>query len=85
MNAAPAAVALRPPFRKEHQLNNEFDGVVAGTTSVVLPSQPRLSLASSRDLAHFLVADICPTKLNQLATHLWLCSASSYTNVPPLH
>jgi hypothetical protein len=85
MNTTPAAVALRPPFRKEHQLNNEFDGVVAGTGSLVLPSQPRLSMASSKDLAEFLVADICPTKLNQLATHLWLCSASSYTTVPPLH
>lgn len=54
MNTTTAAVALRPPFRKEHQLNNELDGVVAGTTSMVLPSQPRLSMASTKDLTDSL-------------------------------
>lgn len=85
MNAKPAIVAPRPPFKKECQLNAELDGLLQGKTSLSLPSQPSLSLVPSTRLTDFLVRDICPTKLNRLAPYLWLCSTPSHTNIPPLH
>ena len=82
----PATAGLRPPFLKEWQLNTELDGLTQGDhPSIALPSQPQLSLVSSSSLTDFLIRDICTTKLNQLAPHLWLCSALSHTNIPPLH
>ncbi|KAL8657524.1 MAG: hypothetical protein Q9226_001838 [Calogaya cf. arnoldii] len=73
-----------PPFRKQHQLDNGLDDLLQGNSSNVLPTYPRLSLHSA-GLKDFLVEDICPAKLNQLAPHLWMCSAPSHTNIPPLH
>ena len=83
--AKPAVAAPCPPFKKECQLNAELDGLMHGKKNLSLPSQPSLSVASSTRLSDFLVRDVCPTKLNQLAPHLWLCSTPSYTNIPPLH
>ena len=82
MTTKPTSHVSSPPFKRENQLNTELDGLVQGDT---LPSQPHISLASSTVLADFLVQDICPTKLNKLAPHLWLCSTPSHTNIPPLH
>ena len=80
-----STVADEPPFKRDHQLNEELDGMLQGDQSLALPSQPQLSMCKSDSLHEFLVADICPVKLNLLASHLWLCSALSHTNIPPLH
>ncbi|KAG6986720.1 hypothetical protein G7Y79_00073g098190 [Physcia stellaris] len=79
------AAMTAPPFRREHQLNNELDGTAQGQTIGCLPSQPNIPLSTSKQLSDFLLGDICPTKLNGLAPHLWLCSTPSHTNIPPLH
>ncbi|KAI4241315.1 MAG: hypothetical protein L6R40_004621 [Gallowayella cf. fulva] len=85
MNAKPVAPALGPPFRPEHQLNHEYDRLSApqGSRPIILPCLPRLP-PNATALREFLVEDLCPVKLNRLASHLWLCS-TPYTNVPPLH
>ena len=85
MNTKPTSVVSSPPFKKEDQLNTELDGLLQGDTSIPLPSQPHLSLDSSTILTDFLVSDICPTKLNKLSPHLWLCSHPTPPNIPPLH
>lgn len=79
------ATAPGPPFREEHQLSSALDSFAKGQTNLALPSQPRISMKSSARLIEFLLADICPIKLNKLAPHLWLCSTPSHTNIPPLH
>lgn len=42
-------------------------------------------MGSSKDLEDSLVVDVCPIKLNQLASHLWFCSTPCNTHVPHLH
>lgn len=42
-------------------------------------------MASAEKLTRFLLSDLNPYKLNQLAPKLWLCSTPSHTNIPPLH
>ncbi|KAL8709556.1 MAG: hypothetical protein Q9225_007429 [Loekoesia sp. 1 TL-2023] len=42
-------------------------------------------MASAEKLTAFLLGDLNPHKLNQLAPQLWLCSTPSHTNIPPLH
>ena len=79
------AAITAPPFRREHQLNNELDGTAQGQTTGCLPSQPNITMNTSKELSEFLLGDICPKKLNGLAPHLWLCSTPSHTNIPPLH
>lgn len=81
MDTKLAVSRASPPFQKQHQLDNELDDWLPGN---VLPTCPRLSLDSAA-LKGFLVGDVCPTKLNRLAPHLWMCSAPSHTNIPPLH
>lgn len=85
MGAASAVSTLSPPFTKNKQLNDELDDWNWGKSTSTLPSQSKLSMAAPTSLVDFLISDICPTKLNQLAHHLWLCSTPSYTNYPPLH
>ncbi|KAL8811922.1 MAG: hypothetical protein Q9200_001420 [Gallowayella weberi] len=79
-------IVVEPPFKKEHELNNAFDSLPAaqGFLHTLLPPHPLLPL-NSAGLQDYLVEDLCPTKLNSLASHLWLCSAPSHTNIPPLH
>ncbi|KAL8836245.1 MAG: hypothetical protein Q9170_002989 [Blastenia crenularia] len=79
------AAALQPPFTKERQLNHELDSYSNGDPHGALPSQPRISMALAEQLSDFLLSDLSPTKLNQLAPQLWLCSAPTHTNIPPLH
>ena len=85
MTTKPTIVVSSPPFKKEDQLITELDDLVQGNTSIPLPSQPHISLASSTILTDFLVRDVCPTKLNKMAPYLWVCSTPSHTNIPPLH
>ena len=84
MNAKHGITGTSPPFRKQHQLDNGLDDLLLGDVSGVLPTYPRLSLNSAA-LREILIEDICPIKLNRLAPHLWICSAPSHTNIPPLH
>ncbi|CAO1600165.1 hypothetical protein XANCAGTX0491_003868 [Xanthoria calcicola] len=76
-----AIAGASPPFQRQHQLDSGLDDWLPGNT---LPTCPRYSLDSAA-LKAFLVGDVCPTKLNRLAPHLWMCSTPSHTNVPPLH
>lgn len=85
MSTKSAAVVESPPFTKEHELNHDLDGFSPNNGLFSLPSQPSLYMNLSNDLARFLLADICPVKLNQLAPRLWLCSTPTHTNIPPLH
>lgn len=85
MDAKSTSASLRPPFAKEHQLNDS-SALLAPDVIYRAPPAPSFSpLASRRALIDFLLSDICPTKMNQLAPYLWICAAPSYTNVPPLH
>ncbi|KAL8697646.1 MAG: hypothetical protein Q9224_002207 [Gallowayella concinna] len=43
------------------------------------------TLLAPQGLQDYLIEDVCPTKLNSLAPHLWLCSTPSHTNIPPFH
>ena len=65
-------------------MDYELDHMLHGNVPQVFPSNPRLSLNSAA-LQGFLMEDVCPSKLNRLAPHLWMCSAPSHRNVPPLH
>lgn len=87
MKTQRAAAVLVAPFKESCQLSNELDGYLPSPdVSISLPSQPQLVLnPPTRLLAKFLFRDVCPTKLNQLAHHLWICSTPSHTNIPPLH
>ncbi|KAL8930013.1 MAG: hypothetical protein Q9172_000245 [Xanthocarpia lactea] len=84
METKPAPSVINPPFREEHQLDDELDHILQCNVPQVFPSNPRLSLNSAA-LQDFLMEDVCPSKLNRLAPHLWMCSAPSHKNVPPLH
>lgn len=81
----PVRAIFEPPFKREHQLSNQLDYLSHANGPVPLPSQPWLPMSSGKRLIEFLRDDICPTKLNRLAPHLWLCSMPSHTNVPAFH
>lgn len=83
-NECKARYYTNQPFQKQHQLDNGLDNLLSGDVSSVLPTYPRLPLHSAA-LREVLTEAICPTKLNRLAPHLWICSAPSHTNIPPLH
>ncbi|KAL8694632.1 MAG: hypothetical protein Q9218_000727 [Villophora microphyllina] len=85
MNVKPNLSHLRPPFAKEHQLNNAFDASSQGHAYGTLLSRRWVPSAPGQSLTEVLLADIRPTRLNRLAAYLWMCSTPSHTNVPPLH
>lgn len=87
MSAKPTYPVIHPPFAKENQLYDSSSVVLPRLSVTHGAPQPRSKWPSTsgESLMGSLLSDICPIKLNELAPFLWMCSAPTSTNVPPLH
>jgi hypothetical protein len=80
---------LSPPFAEAHSLCHDLDGVASTPINnprpAELPGQPNVSLGDSNALRHFLVREYCARDLEAVASHLWILTTHSSTNVNSLH
>ena len=83
---------ISPPFSKENQLCNDLDvlgsnGQNDGSklSSVSLPGQPCIQLASGTRVGDFLNEEFWAQDLETMAPKLWIMTTPSSANINPLH
>jgi hypothetical protein len=75
-----------PPFSKSQQLCRDLEVNEAGTPTITpLPGYPWLMLHDLPQMRQFLNDEFWAQDLETLASHLWVMSTYSNTNINPLH
>lgn len=74
------------PFSKSQQLCGDLEPDEAGTSTITsLPGYPWLMLQDLPQMRQFLSSEFWAQDLETLASHLWVMSTYSSTNINPLH
>ena len=84
------AGGFQAPFNKEDELldSDVTDDQWRSGSSLARffrPSQQSISLGKSEVIRSSLEADLCSTRLDQLAPYIWLVSTPVHSNITPLH